>query len=90
MSDNDNLENFSKISDLRPPFDLNYLVRENIKKLTPYSSARHEFTGKASVLLDANENPYGSPLQDSFKVQAIKVNDVVSPSIKCQYSSVVR
>ena len=66
MSDNDNLENFSKISDLRPPFDLNYLVRENIKKLTPYSSARHEFTGKASVLLDANENPYGSPLQDSF------------------------
>ncbi len=66
MSDNDNLENFSKISDLRPPFDLNFLVRENIKKLTPYSSARHEFTGKASVLLDANENPYGSPLQDSF------------------------
>jgi histidinol-phosphate aminotransferase len=42
-------------------FELNKLVRDNIKKLTPYSSARHEFTGKASVFLDANENAFGSP-----------------------------
>ena len=47
-------------------FNLQDLVRENIKKLTPYSSARHEFTGKASVFLDANENAYGSPLADKF------------------------
>ena len=47
-------------------FNLEELVRENIKKLTPYSSARHEFTGKASVFLDANENAYGSPLADKF------------------------
>jgi histidinol-phosphate aminotransferase len=66
MSDKNNLETFSKISDLRAPFDLNSLVRDNIKKLTPYSSARHEFTGKASVLLDANENPYGSTLAEPF------------------------
>ena len=46
--------------------DLNLLVRENIKNLTPYSSARHEFTGQATVLLDANENAYGSPLEDNF------------------------
>jgi len=46
--------------------DLNLLVRENIKNLTPYSSARHEFTGQAIVLLDANENAYGSPLEDNF------------------------
>ncbi len=46
--------------------ELGSLVRENIKNLTPYSSARHEFTGKASVLLDANENAYGSPLEDNF------------------------
>ncbi len=38
------------------------LVRENIKTLTPYSSARDEFSGKASVYLDANENSLGSPL----------------------------
>ena len=46
--------------------DLGSLVRENIKSLTPYSTARHEFKGKASVLLDANENAYGSPLEDNF------------------------
>jgi len=43
-------------------FNLQELVRENIRNLKPYSSARHEFTGKASVFLDANENAYGSPL----------------------------
>ena len=47
-------------------FDLNNLIRDNIKTLKPYSSARHEFKGKASVFLDANENPYGSPLPDKF------------------------
>ncbi|HMG83879.1 MAG TPA: histidinol-phosphate transaminase [Ferruginibacter sp.] len=47
-------------------FELNKLIRENIKSLKPYSAARHEFTGKASVFLDANENPYGSPLPESF------------------------
>ena len=43
-------------------FDLNKLVRENIKNLKPYSSARSEFSGTAKVFLDANENSYGSPL----------------------------
>lgn len=43
-------------------FDLNKLIRENIKTLTPYSSARDEFSGEAKVFLDANENALGSPL----------------------------
>ena len=43
-------------------FSLEKLVRENIKKMTPYSSARHEFTGDATVFLDANENSFGSPV----------------------------
>jgi histidinol-phosphate aminotransferase len=43
-------------------FNLASLVRSNIKKLSPYSSARDEFSGKASVFLDANENSLGSPL----------------------------
>lgn len=42
------------------------LVRENIKQLKPYSSARHEFEGMASVFLDANENPFGSTLPEGF------------------------
>ncbi len=47
-------------------FNLNKLIRDNIKTLKPYSSARNEFTGKASVFLDANENAYGSPLPEKF------------------------
>ena len=43
-------------------FDLNNLVRENIKSLKPYSSARSEFSGTAKIFLDANENSFGSPL----------------------------
>ncbi len=43
-------------------FNLDSLTRENIKKLTPYSSARDEFSGEAKVFLDANENSLGSPL----------------------------
>jgi len=42
-------------------FNLDLLVRDNIKKLKPYSSARDEFDGTASVYLDANENSIGSP-----------------------------
>ena len=47
-------------------FNLDNLVRENIKNMTAYSSARHEFSGNASVYLDANENSFGSPLPDNF------------------------
>ncbi|MEM6723125.1 MAG: histidinol-phosphate transaminase, partial [Bacteroidota bacterium] len=38
------------------------LLRPNIRVLQPYSSARDEFTGKAEVYLDANENALGSPV----------------------------
>src|SRR6056297_2851761 len=42
-------------------FNLENIVRGNIKTLVPYSSARNEFSGKASVYLDANENPFNFP-----------------------------
>ena len=42
---------------------LEKLTRKNIWNLAPYSCARNEFSGaNATVFLDANENPYGSPL----------------------------
>ncbi len=47
-------------------FDLQNLVRENIKRLTPYSSARKEFSGAAQIFLDANENSFGSPLAINY------------------------
>jgi histidinol-phosphate aminotransferase len=40
---------------------INELLRPNIRNLKPYSSARDEFHGEASVFLDANENPYNAP-----------------------------
>ena len=63
--------------------NLDKLVRPNIYKLTPYSSARNEFTGTASVFLDANENPfnepynrYPDPLQRMVKEQLAKLKGV--------------
>ncbi|HEY0049424.1 MAG TPA: histidinol-phosphate transaminase, partial [Pyrinomonadaceae bacterium] len=46
-------------------FKLENLVRENIKRLEPYSSARKEFAGEAQIFLDANENSFGSPALDA-------------------------
>lgn len=43
-------------------FELDKLVRPNIKTLKPYSSAKDEYKGDAKILLDANENSLGSPL----------------------------
>ncbi len=43
-------------------FDLRKLLRDNIRELVPYSSARDDFKGEAQIFLDANENSLGSPL----------------------------
>ena len=47
-------------------FNLNTLLRNNIQKLKPFSSARNEFNGKADVYLNANENAYGSPVEENY------------------------
>lgn len=41
-------------------FNINNLVRENVKGLKPYSSARDEYVsdGSEMIFLDANENPF--------------------------------
>ena len=39
--------------------DLKNLVRENVLRLIPYSSARDDYKGKTGIFLDANENPFG-------------------------------
>lgn len=47
-------------------FNLENIIRENIKRLTPYSSARKEFSGEANIFLDANENSFGSPILPNY------------------------
>lgn len=59
------------------------LVRQNIYNLKPYSCARDEFKGEASVFLDANENPlnnpynrYPDPLQIELKKKIAQIKNV--------------
>lgn len=40
--------------------ELYNLFRENIKQLTPYSTARDDCKAKMDIYLDANENPYNN------------------------------
>lgn len=65
-------------------FNLENLARENIKNMKPYSSARHEFSGTASVFLDANENSFGSPLPESFN----RYPDPLQTKLKVKLSTI--
>lgn len=68
--------------------NINNLLRPNIRSLQPYSCARDEFKGEASVYLDANENPYNAPfnrypdpLQLSLKVRLAALKQVSADQI---------
>lgn len=63
--------------------NLQELVRKNIWAMKPYSSARDEFKGEASVYLDANENPlndkfnrYPDPMQWELKEKIARIKGV--------------
>lgn len=68
---------------------LKELVRPNIWRLAPYSSARNEYNGhEAHVFLDANENPYGAPLnrypdplQTELKAKLSKIKGIAPSQI---------
>ena len=67
---------------------LEQLIRPNILALKPYSCARDEFKGEASVYLDANENPmnapynrYPDPLQWALKAKIAKIKGVKTEQI---------
>ena len=68
--------------------NINDLVRPNILKMKPYSSARDEFKGTASIFLDANENPndnglnrYPDPLAMTVKQELGKIKSVKPENI---------
>lgn len=69
-------------------FVLNNWLRENIRDLKPYSSARDEFDGEAMVFLDANESPfdtdfnrYPDPHQKELKSAISSVLDIPASNI---------
>ncbi len=59
------------------------LIRNNIRNLIPYSSARDEFSGENAVFFDANENPfftganrYPDPNQAKLKVRISQLKNI--------------
>ena len=63
--------------------EIKELLRDNILRLAPYSCARDEFKGEASVYLDANESPYDNgtnrypdPLQSEVKTLLAPIKKV--------------
>jgi len=67
--------------------ELNKLVRENVIRLKPYSSARDEFSGKTGIFMDANENPYGKlnrypdPYQKELKAAVSRLKGISEDKI---------
>lgn len=61
-------------------FEVKDLVRENIKNLKPYSSARDEFKEFSTdlIFLDANENPYENGVNRYPDPQQISVKKMLS------------
>lgn len=59
--------------------DLKKLVRPNILALAPYSCARDEFKGEASVYVDANENPYNNGLNRYPDPLQMPVKELLAP-----------
>ncbi|WKD86610.1 Histidinol-phosphate aminotransferase [Polaribacter huanghezhanensis] len=76
---------------MKTNFNINNLIRENIKSLKPYSSARDEYTNapsKEMTFLDANENPfangvnrYPDPQQNSVKELLSKIKKIDTKNI---------
>ena len=68
-------------------FEINELVRDNVKRLIPYSCARDDYKGSSGVFLDANENPFGNlnrypdPYQQKLKSAISLMKDANEESI---------
>ena len=61
-------------------FNVNNLIRENVKILKPYSSARDEYKEMSPnmVFLDANENPFNNGVNRYPDPQQLSVKDVLA------------
>jgi histidinol-phosphate aminotransferase len=62
-------------------FDINNLVRENVKQMKPYSSARDEFEDFDTadmIFLDANENPFENGVNRYPDPQQMSVKEVLA------------
>ena len=67
------------------------LIRENIKTLKPYSSARDEYkaTGSEMIFLDANENPYENGVNRYPDPKQKDVKSVLATIKNCDVENIV-
>ena len=73
-------------------FNINQLVRENIKGLQPYSSARDEYSDSSTqdmVFLDANENPFENGVNRYPDPQQNQVKEILSKLKKVAPKNIV-
>jgi histidinol-phosphate aminotransferase len=66
---------------MKDNFDINNLVRENVKTMKPYSSARDEFKDfdvAQMIFLDANENPFETGVNRYPDPQQVSVKEVLA------------
>jgi histidinol-phosphate aminotransferase len=73
-------------------FDINNLVRENVKQLKPYSSARDEFEGFDTadmIFLDANENPFENGVNRYPDPQQMSVKGILAKQKKVKTNQIL-
>lgn len=72
-------------------FSLESLVRENVRKIQPYKSARNEFSTarKEVVFLDANENPFSTNFNRYPDPQQKKLKQVLAEKQELQVTQIL-
>jgi histidinol-phosphate aminotransferase len=77
---------------MKNSFDVNTLVRENVLKMKPYSSARDEFKDfdvAQMIFLDANENPFETGVNRYPDPQQVSVKTVLAKQRKIQPNQIL-
>ena len=65
-------------------FSADNWVRENIRSLQSYSSARDEFEGTARIYLDANENPFGTELNRYPDQKQVEIKVLIGEELEIE------
>jgi histidinol-phosphate aminotransferase len=77
---------------MKNSFNINNIIRENVKKLKPYSSARDEFEDFDTadmIFLDANENPFESGVNRYPDPQQSNVKTILAKQRKVKPNQIL-
>ncbi len=68
--------------------NIEQLIRPDLLDLKPYSSARDEYEGEASIYLDANENPFENGFNRYPDPLQIKLKHKIAAIKNCDFSTI--